>query len=263
MIFQSGHGHSLMRWWQIFLSNTHKFLSMKLSFRRCFFCHATTVIAFEQRSFCTAATNSQPVKNFKEQQIGNEPKRPVTYKILKRIAGHGKGNWVCTPKDFLDLGSRSAVDQALHRLVKSGKLRRVGHGLYDMPYYSSFLKKFAPVNLESTIEVIARRDDIRILPDGLHAANLLRLTPAVAAKNVYQTDGCSRTIYVGGFDVELRHANPKLMRWWGRPAALVAVALFWRGPQVLASNRAVADLRRILPDYVKLDLLENKQDLPK
>ena len=188
--------------------------------------------------------------------------QPVASWILKRIAQHGAGEWVCTPKDFLDLGSRSAVDQALHRLVKSGKLRRVGHGLYDMPSYNPIMKRMAPGRLESAIEAIARRDDVRILPDGLHAANSLRLTLAVAAKNVYQTDGYTRTMKICGRTVEFRHTSPKLMKWAGRPSALVAVALYWRGPQVLQSERAVGDLQDLLPDYVKRDLLENKRDLP-
>ena len=54
-------------------------------------------------------------------------------KVMKRVAAHHRGRWVCSPKDFLDLGSREAVDQALLRLVKAGRLRRVGRGLYDMP----------------------------------------------------------------------------------------------------------------------------------
>ncbi len=58
-------------------------------------------------------------------------------KIMERVATHERGTWVCTPKDVLDLGSREAVDQALSRLVKAGQLRRVGHGLYDMPRMSA------------------------------------------------------------------------------------------------------------------------------
>ena len=58
-------------------------------------------------------------------------------KIMERVSAHGRGKWVCTPKDFLDLGSREAVDQALSRLVKAEQLRRVGHGLYDLPRMSA------------------------------------------------------------------------------------------------------------------------------
>ena len=65
---------------------------------------------------------------------------PIAHKIMKRVSAHGRGKWVCTPKDFLTLGSRAAVDQALSRLVKAGRLRRVGHGLYDMPRMSAVLQ---------------------------------------------------------------------------------------------------------------------------
>ena len=31
---------------------------------------------------------------------------------MKRVSAHASGRWVCTPKDFLDLGSREAVGPA-------------------------------------------------------------------------------------------------------------------------------------------------------
>ncbi len=54
------------------------------------------------------------------------------FQILSRIYGRGNG-CVVTPGDFLDLGSRQAVDLALHRLAKKGTLRRLARGLYDYP----------------------------------------------------------------------------------------------------------------------------------
>ncbi len=35
--------------------------------------------------------------------------------------------------DFLDLGLRDAVDQALSRMTATGDIRRVTRGLYDLP----------------------------------------------------------------------------------------------------------------------------------
>ncbi|MBL4809352.1 MAG: hypothetical protein JKY43_04755, partial [Phycisphaerales bacterium] len=50
-------------------------------------------------------------------------------KILKRIGRqYGGPGAVVTAKDFLDLASRDAVDQALVRLTKRGDLNRVGRG---------------------------------------------------------------------------------------------------------------------------------------
>ena len=45
------------------------------------------------------------------------------------------GVWV--PADFTDLGSRDAVDQALHRLMRAGFIRRITRGLYDKPDFNN------------------------------------------------------------------------------------------------------------------------------
>ena len=45
-------------------------------------------------------------------------------KIVSRVRSRG-GRWVCTPKDFLDLGSRPAVDSGL---VAPGQIRPVTPG---------------------------------------------------------------------------------------------------------------------------------------
>jgi hypothetical protein len=41
--------------------------------------------------------------------------------ILKRIGAKHRG-WVFTPRQFRNLGTRAAVDQALFRLEKSGRI---------------------------------------------------------------------------------------------------------------------------------------------
>ena len=82
-------------------------------------------------------------------------------KIMQKVSVHDGGRWVCTPKDFLDLGSRDAVDQALSRLAKAGRLRRVGHGLYDVPRTSNVLNGPAPADLDAAIAALARRDGVQ------------------------------------------------------------------------------------------------------
>ena len=183
-------------------------------------------------------------------------------RIMKRVSAYGRGQWVCTPRDFLDLGGRGAVDQALSRLVKAGRLRRVGHGWYDLPRMSKLLKQMAPVDLDAAIAAIARRDGVRIMPDGLVAANRLGLTNAVPAKATYLTDGHSRKLKIGGRSVRLRHAGPSVMRWAGRPSAPVVQALRWLGPDIAADRQVGMTLSRLLPDVVKTDLRNNSQDLP-
>lgn len=45
---------------------------------------------------------------------------------------------VLSPREFLHLGSRAAVDQAFSRLVKAGRLLRVTRGGYTLPVTSRF-----------------------------------------------------------------------------------------------------------------------------
>lgn len=186
----------------------------------------------------------------------------IADKIMQRVSGHDSGGWVSTPKDFLDLGSREAVDQALSRLAKAGRLRRVGRGLYDVPRTSNVLNGLAPVDLDAAVAAVARRDGVRIMPDGLVAANQLGLTNAVPAKASYVTDGHSRTLKIDGRTIRFRHAGPSVMRWAGRPAAPVVQALRWLGPRAATDREIVSTLNRHLPDNVKFDLLHNCRGLP-
>ena len=187
---------------------------------------------------------------------------PIPQKIMECVSEHDRGERVFTPKDFLAFGSREAVDQALSRLVKAGQLRRVGRGLYDMPRMSAVLKRPAPVNWDAAIAALARRDGFRIMPDGLAAASQLGLTNAVPAKASYVTDGSTRTLKIDGRTVRFRHAGPRVMQWAGKPAAPVAQALRWLGPDKAKDPQVLSTLRRHLPDDVKRDLVQNSGGLP-
>ena len=92
-----------------------------------------------------------------------------------------RGVW--TPRDFLDLGERDAVDKVLQRLTRAGTLRRVYRGLYDKPSLNRLTQKNSPPDPREVIDTIARRDQIRVLVDGMTAANDLGLTNTVPAKN--------------------------------------------------------------------------------
>ncbi len=188
--------------------------------------------------------------------------KSIANKIMQRMSAYPSGRWVCTPKDFLDLGSREAIDQALSRLVKTDRLRRIGHGLYERPRYSNVLKRPAPVDLDAAVSALARRDGVRIMPDGLVSANQLGLTNAVPAKVSFVTDGYSRTLKIDGRTIRFRHASPSVMQWAGRPSAPVVQALRWFGRAAAADAQVVSTLSRTLPNNVKLDLMQNSRDLP-
>jgi hypothetical protein len=89
---------------------------------------------------------------------------------------------VWTPGDFLDLGSRDAVDKALQRLVHGGQLRRIDRRLYDTPRINSLTRRPPVADYRQIVDALARRDQVRMLVDRLTAANDLGLTTAVPAK---------------------------------------------------------------------------------
>jgi hypothetical protein len=186
----------------------------------------------------------------------------IRNKIMHRIRQYGDDRSVCTPSDFLDLGSRTIIDKALSRLVKDGLLRRISRGLYDLPRMSSILKRLAPPNVDAAIKALERRDKIKFMPDGIVAANSLGLTNAVPAKMAYLTDGTTRTLKVGGCTVHLKHAGKHLMSWLDRPGLTVVLALDWLGKQAASGTEVINNLRSRLPDNVKKDLLKGKDILP-
>ena len=184
-------------------------------------------------------------------------------RIMRRVRGHGRGRWVCTPSDFSDLGSQAAIHKALSILARNGDLRRLSRGYYDLPRYSVVLKKFAPADLDQILDAIRRRDGIRIVPTGIFAANRLGVTNCVPVKADYFTDTVDRKLEIGGSTIRLRRGNPKIMRWVGKPFGVVLLALEWLGPKAIRDPMVVPILRQRLPEHVKQDLQQALGTVPK
>src|SRR6266545_5041383 len=97
-----------------------------------------------------------------------------------RIAVQPTAVW--TPVDFLDLGPRAAVDKALQRLARGGTLSRIDRGLYYRPASNKLTGKPTTPGIRAIVDAIARRDQTRVVVDGLTAANDLGLTTAIPAR---------------------------------------------------------------------------------
>ena len=80
----------------------------------------------------------------------------------------GRGS-VFVPGDFLDLGSREAVDLALHRLARKGTIRRLARGVYDFPKQHPVLGLLSP-SADAVARALAGRDRTRLQPAGAYAA---------------------------------------------------------------------------------------------
>lgn len=146
--------------------------------------------------------------------------------ILDRIHGPVRPR-VWTPNDFADLGSRDAVDQALHRLVAFKELRRVARGLYDTPTINRLTGKPTYPDPRGVIDALARKGSVRVVVDGMTAANDLGLTDAVPAHITVLTDGRMRPIRLGNLTIDFQYAAPSRLYWAGRPAMRFVQSLYW------------------------------------
>jgi hypothetical protein len=130
---------------------------------------------------------------------------------IKRSLGGGRDalGAVVTPKDFLDLAGRPAVDQALGRLVRAGVLARVGRGLYHLPRVNPMLGIAVPPDPDAVAAAIGRQSGSPVAPSGAVVANRLGLSTQISAKPVYVTTGRSRTVRVGNQTFRFKRVSPR------------------------------------------------------
>lgn len=175
----------------------------------------------------------------------------IATKVFRRIQRRGRGN-VFTPKDFVDIGSRAAIDQALSRLARQGVLRRLRRGLYDYPRVSKLLGLLSP-SPDAVAGALARQTGSKVQVSGARAANILGLTDQVPAKLVYMTDGPSRNVHIGNQHIILKHASSSNLAGLGRPAGTVVQALRFLGKDNVNKD-TIRQLRAMLTDKQAKDL---------
>ena len=152
---------------------------------------------------------------------------PIDQAMLARIHAHSRG-WVFSATDFLDLGSRDAVDKALSRMAAKGKVRRVARGLYDIPKQHPIVGTASP-SIDQVAQAVAGKGATRLQPTGAYAANLLGLSEQVPATIVFLTDGRSKRLQLGKSTIFLKQASPRTMATAGTISGLVIQALRYLG----------------------------------
>jgi hypothetical protein len=180
--------------------------------------------------------------------------------ILERLRKSDAGS-VYTPKDFLDLASRAAVDQTLSRLVRAGQLQRAGRGLYHVPQMNRRLGIAVPPDVDQLATALARKTGSRLLPSGATAANQLGLSTQVPAKAVYLTDGRSRRLRVAAFDIQFKHAAQGHFNVRHRSSALVFQALRYLGKDAVG-DRTLRALRSALTSAQRRALRDDARYAP-
>lgn len=175
--------------------------------------------------------------------------------IVARVERLGEGK-AFSAKDFLDIASRTTIDVTLASLTKSGKIRRIRRGLYDMPKVNPSLGGKLSPDIDEAARAIARRQRWKIVPDGAWAANLLGLSTQVPSKIIYLTDGPTNEVLIGRRTIQFKHARPKALAGPEGKSALIVQALRYLGkdnvgPHEIGTLRAelsLADKRNLLKE---------------
>ena len=184
---------------------------------------------------------------------------PIADKVLERIkASEGR---IFSAADFLDLGSRATVDQALSRLAREGTINRVRRGLYELPRIGKLLNQPMTQSPDALAHAWAQKNGLRIVPSGAYAANLLGLSTQVPAKITYYTNGRTKTIKLGQHTIKLLNRGPKTMEVQGKTTPLVFQALSHFGKERV-THRMISRLQSTLTANDKAELKANLHHAP-
>lgn len=178
----------------------------------------------------------------------------IVNKVFKRVSA--KNDRVMPNADLFGIGSRTAVRQALSRLVKQGKIVRVRRGLYALPRVSSLLGLEMPPPPDEMVHAWAKKNGLRVVPSGALAANLLGLSTQVPAKLIYYTNGRTKTLKFGQHTVKLLNRGPKTMDVRGQVSPLVFQALRYLGKKGM-TPQVTARLTSLLKAKEKNELKRN------
>ena len=186
-------------------------------------------------------------------------RQPIDNAILRSLRAAAVAS-VFTPRHFGDFGSAEAVRQALSRLVKAGKIRRIRRGLYDLPQPHPITGQTAP-SIKATVAALMEGSHAQWQFTGAYAANALGLSDQVPAKIIILTDGIPRKLTLGKLTLVFRRAAPRNLLGAGRRAGLVIQALrYLKSSQDMA--RHVSRLQRDLDAATKKDLAGLAPKLP-
>ena len=172
----------------------------------------------------------------------------IENKLLNRIRGHGR-SWAFSQRDFAGIGSRSAIDLALHRLLRKNAIRRVMRGIYDYPQFSTLLDRVLSPDTDQIAQALARKFGWRIQPSGPTAQNLLRLSTQVPAKIVYLSDGPDRSYQIDHTALVFEHTPLKEAGFKRRESALIVQAI-----KSLGSDKITPDVIAKIREWLDPDL---------
>ena len=163
-----------------------------------------------------------------------------------------------TAADFLDIAETNPVNQALFRIEKEGKIRRVLKGVYDKPAYSELIQEFGAPRIEFIAEALARKFNWIISPSGDTALNLLHISTQVPYVWEFVSDGPYREYQIGSIPLKFRHVMPREINGYSRITIMVIQGLRAIGKGNLTNEQAAGFARILSAEDRKIILSESR-----
>ena len=171
----------------------------------------------------------------------------ISDKIMEYAEARPEGSLLC-PNEFLDMGSRAAVYQALSRLTRQRMLKRIHQGIYVRTIKTRFGMR--PPDFNKVIEELSKFWGVIIVPSGGGSANFLGLTEQVPVVLSYLTSGPNRELQFYT-KVKLRHAPRwQLLAPYRRAGTVIRALTF------LSPSEAEEALSKVVPRLAEEDLAE-------
>jgi hypothetical protein len=153
-------------------------------------------------------------------------------KIRQAIADKPLGAVFSSP-DFLSVGTRAAVDQALFRMMSAGIIERVARGLY--------VTAGQRVDAQTIAHAMAQKT-------GEHVG----LAPSAGTDHllVVPTSGLTRTVQAAGRTVQFRRMSPRKIQLAVSPKGRILLELWTRGIKDLTT----LEIQRATGDWDEKDI---------
>ena len=174
--------------------------------------------------------------------------------ITARIQEFSKGS-VFSAADFMDVADTDAINKALSRLAKEGRIRRIAQGLYDVPEYSSLLQEYAVPRPDMVAEALARKFNWTIAPCGDTALNALHLSTQVPNVWSYVSDGPCRKYDLGNTKLSFKTVKQREISGFHKITVTVIQALRALGRDNI-TQKEINILKRVLTEEDKKIILK-------
>lgn len=181
--------------------------------------------------------------------------KSIEIQVLEKIIRSPRGVLFFVDS-FPKIANSKAVNKALERLVKSGKIERVAQGIYVRPVIDDYIGKVLP-SIEEIAVAIAKRDRATIVPTGSYAMYKLGLTTQVPLNIVFYSDTSARKIKIGKQVITFKKASSKNLAFVGEISTLVIQVLRTIGKDQVTTEE-IKQMKNILknenPKHLQHDL---------